>query len=186
MSEAFIGEIRPFPYTFAPMGWAECDGQLLNINSFPQLYKVIGIIYGGDGKNNFALPDMRGLIPVGMGAGPLLSPYTIGSTGGATTAPLTIEQHAPHTHGLGADNEIATAAVPGPTVQLGRGQSKVGMTEEKVYSYKVGAPNIAMNSAALTPAGGGGKPHNNMMAYLALNFCIATQGVFPLPPRSEA
>ncbi len=185
MSEAFIGEIRPFPYTFAPLYWAECDGQLLNINSYPQLYKVIGTLYGGDGRNTFALPDLRGLVPVGVGAGQGLTPYTIASTGGATTVGLTLEQQAPHTHGLGADNEIATDPTPSPAMQLARGQSKVGTVLEKVYCYAAAVPDAKMNPAAIAPVGGG-KPHNNMMAYLALNFCIAVQGVFPLPPRSEA
>lgn len=182
MSEPFIGEIRPFPYNFTPYGWAECDGTLLSRDRYQALYTVIGTTYGGNGQPYFALPDLRCQVPVGMGTGRGLSPYPIGQHGGAMTVTLAPNQHVgPHTHNLQADDEIATTGVPGATMLLGRGQD-AGPPAEKLYAYTTAAPNVTLSGDALTSVGLA-QPHNNVMPCLALNFCIALQGVYP--QRSE-
>jgi len=177
MSDQFVAEIRLFPFNFAPVGWAFCNGQLLPISQYSALFSLLGAYYGGNGTSNFALPNLQGRIPVDQGQGPGLSPYTVGQSAGAPTITLTAQENAAHSHSLNADTEVATSASPAGAIYQ-KGHYKTATTAGIVQAYSAQAPGAAMNANALTPAGGG-LPHNNMMPYLALNFCIALTGIYP-------
>jgi len=170
--DPFVAEIRIFPFNFAPKGWAFCDGQLLPISQNTALFSLLGTTYGGDGKSNFALPDMQGNAPMHKGQGPGLSLHDLGETGGSTTVTLLTTEIPAHSHTAMASAADGTSRLP-PGQLLATG---VGIGQ---YAAPGALTQLALN--ALTPAGGD-QPHNNMMPYLTLNFCIALQGVFP--PRS--
>lgn len=159
--EPFIGEIIMFGGDFAPRGWALCDGQLLPINQNQSLYSLLGTTYGGDGKATFALPDLRGRFPLHPGLGPGLTPRGLGETGGAETATLAVNQIPPHRH-----------TMPAPQKVLVRG------TGDQVEGITVGGDQGAAGEGA-TGDTGGGQPHNNMSPFLAVNFIIATEGIYP-------
>ena len=173
MSDQFIAEIRIFPYNFAPTGWATCDGQLLSISQNTALFSLLGTMYGGDGKSNFALPNFQGSVPVHAGQGQGLSDYTQGQSGGEETVTLLDPTMAQHTHSLNASNQSGDDPIP-----ANHTLARYGTT-----TYQ---PPPVQNPQQLAfqalPIAGSGFPHNNMMPYLTLNFCIALQGVFP--PRS--
>jgi microcystin-dependent protein len=175
MSDQFVAEIRIFPFNFAPKGWAFCNGQLMPISQNTALFSLLGTTYGGDGKSNFALPNMQGNVPMHPGQGPGLSLHDLGETSGSTTVSLLQSEMPQHSHSLMAVNgpPPANAGTPGPAVALAR--SSGGM------AYKQSA-NLAAMSASAIGVAGGSLPHNNMQPYLTLNFCIALQGIFP--PRS--
>lgn len=180
MSDQFIGEIRVFALKFPPSGWALCNGQLLAVSQHTALFSIIGTIYGGDGRSTFALPNLQGCVPVGPGQGAGLSPYALGETGGAVSTTLSAQQLGAHSHGFNADKEAATSAFPeGALLMKGHYKSVTG--QGAVASYSTQAPDTSLSSSALGPIGGG-QPHDNMMPYLTLNYCIALVGEFP--PRS--
>lgn len=164
MSEPFLAEIRMVGFNFAPRGWAFCDGQIMPINQNQSLYSLLGTTYGGDGRSSFALPELRGRTPIHQGDG-----HALGNKGGAQTVTLTKEQIAAHTHqarassangnNITATNNILAAAADG------------------YRAYESGT-NSAMKPNTLTNDGGG-QSHDNMQPYLAINFCIALQGLFP-------
>ena len=164
MSEPFVGEIRMFGGTFAPMGWSFCDGRLLPINLYLTLFALIGNTYGGDGVTNFALPDLRGRIPVDQGAG-----YTIGQKGGAETVTLAPGEMPAHSHPATATSQV------GGTVSNPQGNVWANWNG---LQYSDQAPNAQMN-AGVTTSAGGSQPHDNMMPYQAVNFIIAYEGIFP-------
>jgi microcystin-dependent protein len=175
MADPFVAEIRIFPFNFAPKGWAFCDGQLLPLSQNTALFSLLGTTYGGDGKSNFALPNMQGNAPMHPGQGPGLSLHDLGETGGSQTVSLLeseipVHSHVMHASGDPADNNVVTNAMAAKP--LGRGNN--------LYTTASGAL-VTMNFSAITPAGGD-QPHNNMQPYLTLSFCIALQGVFP--PRT--
>ncbi len=173
MSEPFLAEIRIVGFNFAPRGWAFCDGQILPINQNQSLYSLLGTTYGGDGRTSFALPDLRGRTPVHEGQLPGGGYYQLGQKSGAETLALTSAQMPPHTHDLVATNDSAT--LPGPAGNLpATAPAAVGET----YSSGSAGLTAAFNAAAIAPAGGG-QGHENMQPCLALNFCIALQGLFP-------
>jgi microcystin-dependent protein len=174
MADPFVAEIRIFPFNFAPTGWAFCDGQLLPLSQNTALFSLLGTTYGGDGKSTFALPDLQGSAPMHPGQGPGLSLYDLGQTGGSETVTLLQSEIPAHTHAVRANGAPADLQLGGSDRTLGRSNGGSG--------YKI--PPIAqatMAPQALPPAGGS-LPHNNLMPYLTLTFCIALQGVFP--PRS--
>jgi microcystin-dependent protein len=174
MADPFVAEIRIYPFNFAPKGWAFCDGQLLPISQNTALFSLLGTTYGGDGKSNFALPNMQGNAPMHPGQGPGLSLHDLGETGGSETVTLLESEIPAHTHSLNAQGAPADTNVP-----VGFSIARViGATP---YLPPAGAPLVAMSDNALPPAGGD-QPHNNMQPYLTLNFCIALQGVFPARP----
>jgi microcystin-dependent protein len=172
MADPFVAEIRIFPFNFAPKGWAFCAGQLLPISQNTALFSLLGTTYGGDGKSNFALPNLEGNAPMHPGQGPGLSLHDLGETGGSQTVSLLESEIPSHPHAMRAASDAAdnnspqsnTAAPP-----AGRGNNLYITTNN---------PLSMMNPQALTPSGGD-QPHNNMQPYLTLNFCIALQGVFP-------
>ena len=169
MSEPYVGEIRMFAGTFAPRGWALCDGQLLSVTGNDALFSLLGTIYGGDGRATFGLPDLRGRIPLHQGSGPGLSPRKIGAEFGEQTETLAANEVASHSHSVqvssagGTQNNPAGSYVAAsPTVRV----------------YRPGVPTDALDSAAVTPTGGG-QSHDNMMPFLCVTFIIALVGVFP-------
>jgi microcystin-dependent protein len=175
MADPFVAEIRIFPFNFAPTGWAFCDGQLMPISQNTALFSLLGTTYGGDGKSNFALPNMQGNAPMHPGQGPGLSLHDLGETGGSDTVTLLESEIPTHSHALMGNTTTGTKSVP-------TGNSLARTSGATPYLPSNPAPQLAaMAPQALTPSGGD-QPHNNLMPYLTLNFCIALQGVFP--PRS--
>ena len=176
----FLGQITLLGCNFAPQGWALCQGQLLAINQNTALFSLLGTNFGGNGTTNFALPDLRSRAPIGFGQGPGLSAYVIGQAGGQETVTITASTYPTHSHALFAAASAASGNTP------------AGLIEAEGQIAARGAPNLALYSgagtgttlaaAALTATAGGNQPHNNLQPYLALNFCIALQGIFP--PRS--
>jgi microcystin-dependent protein len=175
MPEPFVAEIRIFPFTFAPTGWAFCNGQLLPISQNTALFSLLGTTYGGDGRSTFALPDLQGRAPMHPGQGPGLSPHDLGEQAGTDTVTLLQSEIPVHTHALQANAAPADLQAPGPARVLARAAGG------SAYQTNSAANLVAMAPEALAPAGGG-QPHNNLQPYLTLNFNIALQGVFP--PRS--
>ena len=172
MSDPFVGEIRIFAGNFVPKGWAFCDGQLLPLSQNTALFSLLGTFYGGDGKSNFALPDLQGSAPINQGQGVGLSDRFIGETGGAPNVTLLPAEMPIHNHiaqGIAASDQTA----PGPTVVWG---SLAGRNPPPLYAS--GTPNVTMNSFA-TGVIGSSFPHNNYQPVLVLNFIIALQGVYP-------
>jgi len=176
MADPFVAEIRIFPFNFAPKGWAWCDGQLMPLSQNTALFSLLGTTYGGDGKSNFALPDLQGRAPMHPGQGPGLSLHDLGETGGSETVSLLESEIPSHSHALNAQSPVADTNLPTNNVLA---RSSVGGTTP--YLPPAGAPLVSMSSNALAPAGGD-QPHNNMQPYLTFFFCIALQGVFP--PRT--
>jgi microcystin-dependent protein len=171
--DPFVAEIRIFPFNFAPRGWAFCDGQLLPLSQNTALFSLLGTTYGGNGKSNFALPDMQGNAPMHPGQGPGLSLHDLGETGGSETVSLLESEIPSHSHAFQASNSDGISQ--GPQDQLMAG----GVGGVSMYASPGALTQLSDN--ALAPAGGD-QPHNNMQPYLTLNFCIALQGVFP--PRT--
>jgi microcystin-dependent protein len=175
MSSPFVAEIRIFACNFPPTGWAFCDGQLLTISQNTALFSLLGTFYGGDGKTTFALPNLQGTVPVHVGGaqpGPGLSTYSLGEMSGTETVTLLVSEMPLHAHTLNGTSSPAES--PDPTGNaLGRS------VNGNAYTNSFTAQQMAFQ--ALPPAGGS-LPHNNMMPYLVLNFCIALQGVYP--PRT--
>jgi microcystin-dependent protein len=176
--EPFLGQITMFPYNFAPLGWALCQGQLLPISQNTALFSLLGTQFGGDGRTTFALPDLRGRVPIGQGQGPGLSPYAMGSTQGAENVTLTTATVPAHTHAFPAFASAATTnspagARPAEGTESGRG----GGIAVNTYAASGTAVSLAPGQAAAVTVGG--LPHNNLQPYLTLNWCIALQGIFP-------
>jgi len=173
MSDPFLAEIRVFPFNFAPLGWALCNGQLLPISQNTALFSLLGTTYGGDGRSTFALPNLQGSAPLGYGQGPGLSPYDLGETGGSETVTLNGTQLPQHTHSVVANNTAGGSNSPANNF-FGQSQARA-----KSAGYvSSGTLSVSMSPQAVASAGGG-QPHNNMPPYLCLNFCIAMQGIFP-------
>jgi microcystin-dependent protein len=168
VADPFIGEIRLYGFNFAPVGWAFCDGSLLSISQNTALFSLLGTTFGGDGRATFALPDLRSRVPVNMGQGPGLSGYTIGQSGGVEKVDLTAAQVAAHTHPLLANGGGATGQRAGGAVLATAGSP----------IYAASTDGTSMNAGAVGP-NSGGQPFTILPPSLALNFCIALQGVFP-------
>lgn len=170
--DPFVGEIRPFGFSFAPLGWAACNGQLLSIEQNPALYSILGASYGGNGQTNFALPNLAGSAPLGAGQGPGLSNYTVGQKGGSAEATLSQSQIPAHWHYLMVSSDPAT--------QQGPANASLAKTAQPIYGHRGRA--MANFSPQAVSATGAGEGHPNMQPYLVVNFCIALQGVFPPRP----
>ena len=170
MADPFVAEIRMFGFNFAPTGWAFCNGQLLPISQNTALFSLLGTTYGGDGKSTFALPDLQGSTPLHPGQGQGLSLYDLGQQGGSDFVTLIQSEMPFHTHSLSASEEVVNEASPA-NFFFGAGETR----------YAAPASVTQMAPQALSPAGGS-LPHNTLMPYLVVNFCIALQGVFPARP----
>jgi microcystin-dependent protein len=171
-AQAFLGEILLVPYNFSPVGYAECNGQLLQISQNTALFSLLGTTYGGDGKTTFALPDLRHRVPVGAGQGPGLSSYVQGQQGGEASHALTIAEMPSHSHPMVAD--VATPIFAQPQ------SSFIGVNAAGVPVYAASPTTTAAPNAIGTT--GGGAVHNNLQPYLGLKYIIALQGVFPSRP----
>ncbi|MGA7614706.1 MAG: tail fiber protein [Thermoanaerobaculia bacterium] len=168
MAEPFLSEIRLFTFTFAPKGWALCDGQLLPINQNQALFSLLGTTYGGNGQTNFALPDLRGRVPIHTGSG-----FTLGERGGEQAHTLSISELPTHTHVASGVNATATSASPAGAFFA---------TSPTALGSVYGPPsNLVATNAASVANAGGSQAHLNMQPYLTLSFGIALQGIFPSP-----
>ncbi len=169
MSEPFVGEIRMFAGSFAPRGWALCDGQLLAVGQNDALFSLLGTIYGGDGRTTFGLPDLRGRVPIHQGAGGGLTLRRLGSMGGAEQVVLTVDELPPHTHALRGLEAPADQASP------------VGALPAEAEIDPYGAPPVAgpADGGAVLSDTGGSRAHTNLMPTLAVNFIIALVGIYP-------
>jgi microcystin-dependent protein len=175
MADPFVAEIRIFPFSFAPKGWASCGGQLLPLSQNTALFSLLGTYYGGDGRSTFALPDLRGRAVMHPGQGPGLSMHGQGEAAGSDTVTLDPSEIPAHSHAMMADTlDQGDFSLPGPATAFA--QSAGGNL------YQSPAGNTTQLAAQALPPAGGGLPHNNLQPYLTLNFNIALQGVFP--PRS--
>jgi microcystin-dependent protein len=172
MADPFVAEIRIFPFNFAPRGWAWCDGQLLPLSQNTALFSLLGTTYGGNGKSNFALPDLQGRAPMHPGQGPGLSLHDLGETGGSETVSLLESEIPSHTHFMQGTNAAAARNNPGGNLYAAPTSGN---------AYNTGGSLTPISLMTLAPAGGD-QPHNNMQPYLTFYFCIALQGVFP--PRT--
>ena len=183
MSEPFLGQITCLACNFAPSSWALCAGQLLPISQYGALYALLGTQYGGNGTTNFALPDLRGMVPIGQGQGPGLTGRVMGETAGEVAVTLTTQTVPAHNHGFVAANTPATAMSPaaGQTLAQGNipGGGKGGGGGTPVNNYAITGSPTPLAATALTPFSGGNQPHNNMQPSLGMNWCIALTGVFP-------
>ncbi len=175
MSDQYLGEIRMFGCNFAPVGWALCNGQILPISQNTALFSLLGTSFGGDGKITFALPNLQGTSTLSTGQGAGLSSYTVGEQGGQPTTTLILTEMPLHTHGVNAVTGGTTADPKG----LVWGNPS-GRPAANFFANVPGTPS-AMNQQAVATSGGT-SPHNNLMPYLVLNFCIALNGAYP--PRS--
>jgi microcystin-dependent protein len=175
MADPFVAEIRIFPFNFAPKGWAFCDGQLLPLSQNTALFSLLGTTYGGDGKSTFALPDLQGSGAMHPGQGPGLSQRFLGEQSGTEFVTLLQSEMPAHQHQFGG----AVAGDADKSTPAGTIWAQVpGRATVNLYTTPATG---AVNPNCMPPAGGS-LPHNNLMPYLTLNFCIALQGVFP--PRT--
>ena len=171
MADPFVAEIRIFPFNFPPQGWAFCNGQLLPLSQNTALFSLLGTTYGGNGKSNFALPNLQGSAPMHPGQGPGLSLHDLGESGGSETVTLLESEMPVHAHQMSGNVFPGDNSVPGPSISLA----------ESTGGNAYGPPTSNVGQAAFQALGvtGGSLPHNNMQPYLTLNFNIALQGVFP-------
>lgn len=164
MAQPYVGEIRMFAGNFAPAGWMFCEGQLLPISEYETLFNLIGTTYGGDGQSTFALPDLRGRVPLHMGNG-----FTLAETGGVETVTLTVSQIPAHSHPFLGTSSLGDATSPSGAV----------LAESTTLTmYTNSAPTIAMAAGAVTSTGGS-QPHNNFQPYLCVDFIVSLFGIFP-------
>jgi len=169
VSEPFIAEIRIFAGNFAPRGWASCDGQLLSISQNTALFSLVGTTYGGDGRTNFALPNLQGRAPMHPGRGPGLATRRLGERIGAAEVTLTEAQLPPHTHTIdGVQASASPADTNDPT------NAYFARTTGTIYGTPGGS-----STSNLVGGVGSSNPHNNMQPYLGINFIIALQGLYP-------
>lgn len=166
MAEPFLSEIRMFSFSFAPKGWALCNGQLLPINQNQALFSLLGTTFGGDGRVNFALPDLRARTPIHVGSG-----HTLGERGGQESHTLSVAELPEHTHAANATSSNASAAVPSSSLGYARSGSQM---------YGEPANLVSMATQAVGNVGGS-QAHLNMQPFLTVSFCIALQGIFPSP-----
>ena len=170
MPEPYIGEIRMFGGSFAPAGWAFCDGQLIPIAENNAMFTLIGTTYGGDGQETFALPDLRGRVPMHAGTGGDGITYQLAETGGVESVTLTTQQIPIHSHAPIASNDAGTSPTPENSIWSAAG------TGDQCYSDQ--APNLNMRAGVIQPKGGS-QPHENMGPFLVISFIISLFGRFP-------
>jgi microcystin-dependent protein len=165
MSDPFIGEIILFAGNFAPRGWAFCAGQILSIQQNTALYSILGTTYGGNGTTTYALPDLRGRVPMGVGQGPGLTPRSLGEVAGTESVTLNANEMPAHVHPLPASTHDSTTKNPQGNVPA--------------YNGSYGTPASADTTMSPSTQSGGSQPHGNMQPYTGLNYIIALEGIFP-------
>ena len=168
MAQPYVGEIRMFAGNFAPAGWMFCEGQLLPISENETLFQLIGWSYGGDGQSTFALPDLRGRLPLHQGNG-----FSVTNTGGAEEVTLTVPQMPSHTHALLGSTAIASSSDPA-------GNIGAKITTASVFAYGTDNPKTTLSPQTVGPVGGS-QPHTNFQPYLCIDFIISLFGIFPSP-----
>ena len=167
MAQPYVGEIRMFAGNFPPVGWLFCEGQLLPISENETLFQLIGTTYGGDGESTFALPDLRGRIPMHQGNG-----FILAETGGAEEITLTTQQIPAHTHPFLASGDLGNQGTVADNL--------CANSNGALYYIDSTPPNVSMNNASISPVGGS-QPHTNFQPYLCINFIISLFGIFPSP-----
>jgi microcystin-dependent protein len=177
MSQPFLGQITVYPYSFPPMGWMDCAGQILPISQYTALFSLLGTQFGGNGTSNFALPNLQGTVPVGQGQLTGGSNYTMGETGGVEAVTVTSSTMPSHTHTLAATT--AKGSINAPAGDL-FGQALEGnpASGHKGDIYNTASPDTPLTPNSITLAGNN-QPHNNIQPFLALRYCIAISGIFP-------
>lgn len=168
MAQPYVGEIRMFAGNFAPAGWMFCAGQLLPISENETLFQLIGTTYGGDGQSTFALPDLRGRIPLHQGNGVILA-----ETGGAEEITLTVQQIPAHSHSLLGSGNLATGTAP-------ENAAPAASTGATIFPYSTDKPLTSLHPSSIAPVGGS-QPHTNFQPYLCIDFIISLFGIFPSP-----
>jgi microcystin-dependent protein len=168
MAQPYVGEIRMFAGNFAPAGWMFCEGQLLPISENETLFQLIGTTYGGDGESTFALPDLRGRIPIHQGNG-----FILAETGGAEEITLTIQQIPAHSHAALCSNDLATLGPPKDSVPA-------PAPDANAFPYGLDNPGTTLSPTTIGPVGGS-QPHTNFQPYLCVDFIISLFGLFPSP-----
>ncbi len=179
MGDYYIGEIRAFACDYAPEDWALCDGSLLPVQQNAALFSLLGIQYGGDGKINFALPDLRGRVPIGTGVRNISSPpytYVVGNKGGSESVAIQTTEMPAHNHSFLVKNAAGTVPLAGAIVAIPDG----GSTKVNTYNTAAGS-TTSLNPGTINSTGAGGA-HNNMQPYQIINFCIAIRGLYPQRP----
>ena len=177
MSEPYLGQLMLVGFNFAPRNWAQCNGQILSIAQNTALFSLLGTTYGGNGQTTFALPDLRGRTPIGAGSSADASwqPFmSWGQVGGVENVTLISSQVPPHTHQVRASTSAGNSRLP--SARMFAQSTNAGGTAVPLYAP--GTPNAQLHPATV-PQSGQSQPHNNMQPYLAMNFCIALQGIFP-------
>lgn len=174
MSEPYLGQIQAFGFQFAPRGWAQCNGRLLDISQFTALFTLLGTTYGGDGTSTFGLPDLRGRMPLHYGTGPGLPPYVWGAKGGSPTVTLSVANLPSHSHTLLCSDEPGNS-----NVAEGNFCAEDAGFQSATYSTRA---RSSMNGQSIANTGGG-QSFSNMPPFLALNYCIALIGIYPSPNR---
>jgi len=174
MSDCFIGEIRLFAFPRAPNGWAPCNGQLLSIAQNAALFALIGTTYGGDGISTFGLPDLQGRVPIDAGTSNQGNTYVLGQKTGEETHLLTIQEMPAHSHALISSSNAGTTAAPAQNVHL----ATSNVATKTLYAPPAGIAGYDVMADCVSLVGDN-QPHDNMMPTLVMNFCIATEGVFP-------
>lgn len=183
MADPFIGEIRIFPYTFAPMSWSYCDGGTVPYSQNPALAAIIGNIYGGTPNQTIGLPDLRGQAVLGAGSGPGLTTYEPNDSAGVTSVTLTSTTCPTHNHLVAAANVNATAGASVVSGYLAKGGTQKGKTFSPYPSYAPGGPNTTLSNTAVSVAGASAPAaHENRQPYLVVPFCIALEGIWPPRP----
>jgi microcystin-dependent protein len=172
MAEPFIAEIRMFTYTFAPRGWAYCNGQIMPIAQNPSLFSLLGTTYGGDGITTFGLPNLQGRAPIHAGHGPGLSYYRLGQAGGSSTVDLSTSQMPNHTHTMTVTKDAPISRDPGENYPSKHKDEDRG----KVFKNN---PTLDAQMASAAIGQVGGQAHENKQPYLTVSFCIALVGIFP-------
>jgi microcystin-dependent protein len=172
VSDPYLGEIRMFAGSFAPVGWKFCNGTLLPISQFDALYSLIGTTYGGDGQTTFALPDLRGRVPVGQGDGPGLSPRTMGESYGVETVTLTTQQIPGHSHTFNATAGATSAPNPQNALFANTGGDNLYVPDPNSPQPKALGQQTVLNA-------GSSQPHNNIMSSVGMNYIICHEGIYP-------
>ena len=172
MVQPFVGEIRMFGGSFAPAGWAFCNGQLIPISENDALFTLLGTTYGGDGQETFALPNLQSRVPIHQGTGSDGVTYVLGEAGGVESVTLSTQQIPIHNHALIATTQLGTVANPGGNI--------LAQTPGAITPYAELAPEVNLNNNAIAPIGGS-QPHENIQPYLAISYIISLFGVFPPP-----